>query len=187
VDNLEVEDIMKYVTHPKVVAIGETGIDLYWRNDNLDKQKAYFIKQLELAVKLDKPIIIHTRNSFKEAFECVKPFIGKVRGVFHSFSSNIEDAKLAIEAGFYIGITGVVTFKKAEALHEIVTNIPLEHIVVETDGPFLAPVPFRGKRNVPAYNKYVVEKIAELKGISSEEVAAKTTDNAIKLFGLETL
>lgn len=187
VGKLTLDDVMPYVNHKKVVAIGETGIDLYWNKDNLELQQQEFIKQIELAIKLDKPIIIHTRNSFNEAFECVKPYIGRLRGVFHSFSSNLEDAKKCIDAGFYIGIGGVVTFKKALELQEIVTHIDLSHMLIETDGPFLTPHPYRGKRNEPAYNKLIAEKIAELKGVSFEEVCKITTQNANNLFGLESL
>lgn len=185
IKNEKIEDLIPLLKEKKVVALGEIGIDLYWKKDNLEDQKKIFIQQIELAIQHDLPIIIHTRESFKEAYECVLPYKGKLRGVFHSFSSNIEDAKRAIELGFYIGISGVVTFKKALELHEIVKEIDLKHMLVETDSPWLAPVPYRGKRNEPAYTYYVVEEIAKIKNISSDEVAKITSNNAKMLFRLE--
>lgn len=185
IKNEKIEDLIPLLKEKKVVALGEIGIDLYWKKDNLEDQKKIFIQQIELAIQHDLPIIIHTRESFKEAYECVLPYKGKLRGVFHSFSSNIEDARRAIELGFYIGISGVVTFKKALELHEIVKEIDLKHMLVETDSPWLAPVPYRGKRNEPAYTYYVVKEIAKIKNISSDEVAKITSNNAKMLFRLE--
>lgn len=182
-----VKDVIPLLRHPKVVAVGETGIDLYWKKDNLEAQKIVFIEQIKLAIEYDLPIIIHTRDSFNEAYETIKPFKGKIRGVFHSFSAGITEAKTAIDLGFYIGIGGVVTFPKATTLHELVKEIPLEHLLVETDSPFLTPVPYRGKRNEPGYTKYVVDEIAKIKQIDPSIVAAKTSENAIKLFRLEPI
>ena len=173
--------------HKKVVAIGETGIDLYWDKTNLDLQIKYFKAQIELAIAYDLPVIVHTRDSFNEAYECLKPYKGKIRGVFHSFSSNLSDAKKAIDLGFYIGISGVVTFNKATDLHEIVEHIDLKHMILETDAPYLAPVPFRGKINEPAYTMYVLKKVALIKNLDEKIVDEVTTNNAIKLFNLEDL
>ncbi len=175
------EDLLK---SEKVVAVGECGIDLYWKQDNLDLQKKIFIEQIELSIKHDLPLVIHTRNSFNEAYECLLPYKGKARGVFHCFSSDTNDAKKAIELGFMIGIDGPVTFKNAKEVHELVEKIDLKHIIIETDSPYLAPHPYRGKRNEPSYLTYVAQKIAEIKGISFEEVAEVTSKNAIKLFRL---
>lgn len=184
VDNQTTDHLEALLTHKKVVAVGECGIDLHWRQDNYDLQKSIFLEQIELAKRFKLPLVIHTRSSFDEAYQCLLPSKGKVTGVFHCFSSNLEDAKRAIELGFYIGIDGPITFKKAEELVRIVEQIDLKHILVETDSPYLAPLPFRGKRNEPAYTKYVVEKIAQIKNISVEEVMKQTTENAKVLFKL---
>ncbi|MBU1094377.1 MAG: TatD family hydrolase [Firmicutes bacterium] len=184
VDHETTDHLESLITNEKVVAIGECGIDLHWRQDNYNLQKTIFLEQIELAKKYKLPLVIHTRSSFEEAYQCLLPYKGLVTGVFHCFSSNLLDAKRAVELGFYIGIDGPITFKKAADLVEIVENIDLKHILVETDSPYLAPMPFRGKRNEPAYTKYVVEKIAEIKKISVEEVMNQTTENAYHLFKL---
>lgn len=184
VDHETTDHLESLITKKKVVAIGECGIDLHWRQDNYDLQRSIFLEQIELAKRFKLPLVIHTRSSFEEAYQCLLPSRGKVTGVFHCFSSNLEDAKRAIDLGFYIGIDGPITFKKAGELVEVVENIDLKHILVETDSPYLAPMPFRGKRNEPAYTKYVVEKIAEIKKISVEEVMNQTTENARVLFKL---
>src|SRR5690606_2172966 len=116
--------------------------DLYWKKDNLEAQKKAFIEQIELSIEYDLPIIIHTRDSFNEAYETIKPYQGKVKGVFHSFSAGLKEARMAIDLGFCIGIGGVVTFPKATMIRELAREIPLEHILVETDSPFLTPVPY---------------------------------------------
>lgn len=181
----QVKELLPLFKHKKVVAVGETGIDLYWDKSNLDEQIKYFTEQIELAISLNLPIIVHTRNSFNEAYECLLPYKGKIKGVFHSFSSDIEDAKKAIELGFLIGISGVVTFKKATELHEIVEKIDISHMILETDSPYLAPVPFRGKMNEPGYTKYVLETVSKIKNMKIHEVDKITTLNAMKLFQLE--
>ncbi len=185
VEHADFNAIIPLLDHKKVVAVGETGIDLYWDKTNLDKQKAYFIKHIEISIKYNLPLIIHTRDSFNEAYEIIKPYKGKVKGVFHAFSSSLEDALKVIDLGLYIGIGGVVTFPKAETLKEIVKHISLDHMLLETDSPYLTPVPFRGKRNEPGYTKYVCEMVGKIKDVSSEVVAKTTSDNAHKLFGLE--
>lgn len=184
VDDETTEHLMELAKDDNVVAIGECGIDLYWRKDNLELQKKIFIEQIELSLKTKLPLVIHIRNSFEEAYQCLLPYKGKVKGVFHCFSSSLDDAKRVIELGFYIGIGGPVTFKKAEELKKIVKEIDLKHLVVETDSPYLAPMPYRGKKNEPAYTKYIVSKIAELKEISIEQVCRQTTNNAELLFDL---
>ena len=184
VDNQTTDHLESLLNKKKVVAIGECGIDLHWRQDNYELQRSIFIEQIELAKRFKLPLVIHTRSSFEEAYQCLVSSKGKVTGVFHCFSSNLKDAKRAIDLGFYIGIDGPITFKKAEDLVEIVQNIDLKHILVETDSPYLAPMPYRGKRNEPAHTKYVVEKIAEIKKISVEEVMKQTTENAYNLFNL---
>lgn len=185
VETEKIEDIFQFLDQKKVVAIGEIGIDLYWNNDNLDKQITYFKKQLDIAQKYNLPVVIHTRESFNEAYDVAKDYKGKVTGVFHAFSSTLEDAKKAVDLGFYIGIGGVVTFSKRGELEDIVREIDLSKIIVETDSPYLTPKPFRGKRNEPGYTKFVVDEIAKIKNIDVEEVKKITSNNAIKLFGLE--
>ncbi|MDO9628407.1 MAG: TatD family hydrolase [Acholeplasmataceae bacterium] len=172
------------LNHKKVVAIGECGLDFYWKTDNKELQYKVFKEQIELAVKKKLPLIIHTRDSFTEAYEMLLPYKGKVSGVFHCFSSDFKDAQKAVDLGFYIGIDGPITFKKNEVLVELVQKIDLNYILVETDSPYMAPMPYRGKRNEPSYTRYVVEKIAQIKGLSLEEVSRITTKNAHKLFHL---
>ena len=176
--------IIQWLTHPKVVAIGECGLDFFWTKDNKLEQINLFKKHIELAVKFKKPLVIHTRDSFSEAYETILPYKGKITGVFHCFSSHLEDAKKAIELGFYIGIDGPITYKKNEKLLNIVKDVDLMHILVETDSPYLTPHPHRGKRNEPSYLPYIIDKIAEIKGINRDEVIQITSSNAQHLFKL---
>lgn len=166
----------------KVVAVGECGIDLYWQKENLTLQKKVFHEQILLAIKYNLPLIIHTRNSFSECYEVLKPYKGQVKGVFHCFSSSIEDAYKAIDLGFYLGVDGPITYKKNNELVEIVQKIDLKHWLIETDSPYLSPVPFRGKENRPGNVLEVAKKIAEIKEISLNEVIDVTTKNADALF-----
>ena len=166
----------------KVVAVGEIGLDYYWDNESHDVQKKWFIKQLELARELDLPVIIHSRDAAADTLEIMKEYGQGLRGVIHCFSYSIELAREYVKMGFHIGIGGVVTFKNGRKLKEIATEIPLDRILLETDCPYLAPVPFRGKRNCSIYISYVAEEIASLKGISCEEVVAQTEKNAKELF-----
>ncbi len=186
VDEESLDDLYELAKNPRVVAIGETGIDLYWRQDNLALQQEVFKKQIELAIQLNKPIIIHTRSSFNEAYEVIKPYKGQIKGVFHSFSSTLEDALKVIELGLYIGISGVVTFKKALEIKQIVEHIDLKHILLETDSPYLSPSPYRGKRNESAYTHLILEEVARIKQIDPKIVEDITNENAKKLFGLES-
>jgi len=164
-------------------AVGEIGLDFYWDRTFTEQQYTAFHEQIEWALHFDIPIVIHSRNSTNECIEVVTEHQkGNLKGVFHCFSGDAEQARQVIDLGFYLGIGGVVTFKKS-GLDAIVASLDMEHIVLETDAPYLAPVPFRGKRNEPSYLKYVVEKIAEIKNIEAEEVAKITTSNAEKLFG----
>ena len=184
-DTENISAILPMITHPKVVAIGECGLDFYWKKDNKEVQIDLFIKHIELAVKFKKPLVIHTRESFLEAYEALKPYKGQVTGVFHCFSSDLNDAQKAIDLGFYIGIDGPITYKKNEVLKEIVQAIDLKHILVETDSPYLTPHPHRGKRNEPSYLPYIIDKIAEIKGITCDEVIQITSSNAQQLFKLK--
>lgn len=166
----------------KVVAVGEIGLDYYWDNESHDVQKKWFIRQLNLARELDLPVVIHSRDAAADTLEVMKEHAQGLRGVIHCFSYSKELANEYIKMGFYIGVGGVVTFKNSKKLKEIVTEIPLERILLETDSPYLAPTPFRGKRNSSAYISYIAQEIAELKGITYEEVIAQTEKNGKELF-----
>ncbi len=165
-----------------IVAIGEIGIDLYWDQAFIEEQKDAFAMQLSIAKEKDLPIIIHSRNSFDEVMDVLTPFAKQgVRGVFHCFPGDLSQAKKVIDLGFCIGIGGVLTYKKSQ-LPEVVAKIPLESILLETDAPYLSPVPKRGKRNEPSYLKHIVQKISLLKNMEYEKVCHQTTANAVGLF-----
>lgn len=167
----------------KFYAVGEIGLDFYWDTTYAEQQKKVFRKQIELSLRYNLPIVIHVRNAFKETFEIVKEYSnGDLKGIFHCFSGNLEEANQVISlGGFKLGIGGVVTFKNSK-MGEVLKNIALENIVLETDSPYLAPVPYRGKRNESSYVPLVAKKIAEIKNCSLEEVAEKTTKNSIDIF-----
>lgn len=165
--------------------IGETGIDLYWDKTFIKEQQESFDYQLDKACKLKLPIIIHSRNSLNEVIDIAKNYVSKgIAGVFHCFPGNKEEAKKVIDLGFYIGIGGVLTYKNNN-MTEVVSAIPLENILTETDSPYLTPVPFRGKRNEPYYLKYIVEKIAEIKNCDKTTVDNITAENCKRLFNLK--
>ncbi|MBC8461621.1 MAG: TatD family hydrolase, partial [Deltaproteobacteria bacterium] len=168
-------------------AIGEIGIDLYWDKSFAMEQEDVFVRQLELALELRLPAIIHTRNSMDIALTLVEPFRGKgLTGIFHCFSGNIRQADRAIEFGFKLGIGGVVTFKNS-GLQQVVQAVDLQHLLLETDAPYLAPVPFRGQRNEPAYIPYIAGQVAELKKITLSEGAEGTTARPVKVVGVDAL
>ena len=186
VDNNDHFDLDHLYKDKKVVAFGEIGLDFYWTDKNKDLQLKVFEEQIIKAIKLNLPVIIHTRNSFDEAYNIVKKYEGKVTGVFHCFSSNFTDAQKAIDLGFYIGVDGPITFNsKNEDLIEIVKKIDLNKLLIETDSPYLTPVPFRGKVNEPANLKYIAKKVAEIRNITFEKVVETTTNNAKKLFKIK--
>lgn len=164
-------------------AVGEIGLDLYWSRDFREEQMEAFEQQIELALRYDLPIAVHTRSAWEEMCEVMEGFRGRgVRGVFHAFSDGLESYCRLRECGdFIFGVGGVVTFKKSP-LAEVVREIPLEELVLETDCPYLTPVPFRGQRNESAYIPYICAKVAELKGVTPEEVAAQTTENTERMF-----
>ena len=166
---------------PKIVAIGEIGLDYYWNKDNKDKQREVFCKQLEIAEKLKVPVVIHSRDSINETYEILKKY--KVSGVIHCFSGSLEMAKKFISLGFLLGIGGVVTFKNSK-LFEVIEKLELTNIVLETDSPYLTPEPNRGKINESSNIFYIAQKIAEVKHIPLENVAKITTENAIRTFDL---
>ena len=166
------------------VAIGEIGIDLFWDKTYLKQQQEAFRFQIRLAIKHDLPIVIHCREAFNEIFEILdKENCPKLRGVFHCFTGSLKQAKRAIDLGFVLGIGGVVTFKNG-GIDKFLNQIDLKYIVLETDSPYLAPVPFRGKRNESSYIIHVVEKLSEVYGLSKKEIADITTKNAEKVFAL---
>lgn len=176
-------EILELSKDKKVVAIGECGLDYYWDKTFVDEQKKVFIKQIEIAKIIKKPLIVHDREAHKDCFDLlVQNVNSEIPVVMHCFSGSFEFAKECIKKGFYIALGGVVTFKNAKKVHEIAQNIPLENLLLETDAPYLTPEPYRGKRNEPAYVKFVAEKIAQIRGISIEEVAEITTQNARKVF-----
>ena len=179
----ELELVYSELKRRKYVAIGEIGIDLYWDKTFLKEQIKVFQMQIEWALEYNLPIIIHQRDSFRETLEALFPYKDKgLRGVFHSFGGNTDEAKEIINfGGFVMGINGVVTFKNSN-LAETIKHFPIENFIIETDAPYLTPVPFRGKRNESAYLKYVCEKIAETYSITFEEVSVITTTTAEKLF-----
>jgi TatD DNase family protein len=166
----------------KFIAIGEIGIDLYWDKTYIKEQIIALEMQINWAIEFNLPVILHCRESFSQVFNIVKKY-KNLRGVFHAFSGNSVDAKMVADIGFYIGIGGVLTFKNANLGKEII-DIPLENIVLETDSPYLTPVPFRGKRNEPAYISIIAQKLSELFNIPLQEIESTTTQNAKQLFGI---
>jgi TatD DNase family protein len=180
----ELAIVSNYLTNRKFVAIGETGLDFYWDLSFKDQQYESFQRQIDWALEYDLPVVIHSRKSTDECIDMIrKNQTGALKGVFHCFSGDAAQANQVVALGFYLGIGGVVTFKNG-GLDRALAEIPLEWLVLETDSPYLAPVPFRGKRNEPAYLQYVVNKLAAIKGKTEEEVGGITTANAEKLFGL---
>lgn len=193
-EKFNIQDYKNLATSSKkVVAIGETGLDFFHNDKNFDKQKEVFIQSINLAKELDLPIILHSRNSKdgkKNAYEEILKILATsdkrlaTRGVIHCYGGGLKEAKEFLDLGFHIGFTGVITFPKTDDLVKIVKITPMDKILIETDCPFLAPQPVRGKRNLPQYVKYVGKKIAEIRQISYNEVIEQTAQNAIKLFNL---
>ncbi|MBI5371834.1 MAG: TatD family hydrolase [Sphingobacteriales bacterium] len=180
----ELRIIRDYFEKRAFVAVGETGLDFYWDKTFTEQQYTAFHEQIGLALHYNIPVVIHSRNATDECIDVIRQHQrGKLKGVFHCFSGTAEQAQQLMELGFYLGIGGVVTFKNG-GLDKIFETIGLEKVVLETDAPYLAPVPFRGKRNEPAYLRYVVDKLAAIKQIPAEEVARITTGNAGELFSI---
>ena len=177
------EELVRLAKHPKVIAIGETGLDYFRLTGDLEWQRKRFRTHIRAAVESGKPLIIHTRSASADTLRLMQEEgADKIGGVMHCFTESLEVALAAIEMNFYISFSGIVTFKKALELKEVATRIPLERMLIETDSPYLAPVPFRGKLNQPGYVKHVAEEIAKLRGISVEEVGEATSNNFKKLF-----
>ena len=179
----ELETLCKW---DRCVAVGEIGLDYYWDDSTPAEQKVCFEQQMDLARRVGKPIVVHSREAAQDTYDMMKAFgAEKLGGTIHCFSYGTEMAKLFVDMGFYIGVGGVVTFKNSRKLKEVVEYLPLENILLETDCPYLAPTPFRGKRNDSSMLPYVVEEIAALKGVSKELVEEITWQNACKLYGLK--
>lgn len=168
----------------KVVAVGEIGLDYYWDNESHDIQKKWFIEQLKLAKEYKLPVVIHSREATEDTLEIMKEYGRELSGVIHCFSGSVEVAREYVKMGYYLGIGGVVTFKNSRKLKDVVVDTPLEFLVLETDCPYLAPTPNRGKRNDSTQLTYVAEEIAQLKGITYEEVIEATRNNGRKLYGI---
>ncbi|WP_276500811.1 TatD family hydrolase [Terrimonas pollutisoli] len=180
----ELAKVEQYLTEQRFVAIGEIGLDFYWDVSFKEQQYIAFRRQIELAIDYGLPIAIHSRNSTDECIQVVKEYKNsQLKGVFHCFSGSSEQAIQIIELGFYLGIGGVLTFKNA-GLDKVTMDISVDHILLETDAPYLAPVPFRGKRNECSYISYTAQKLADLKETTVENIAKLTSSNAQKLFGL---
>ncbi len=181
-DSIE-RELEELARHPKVVAIGEIGLDYHWMKDEKERQKEVFRSQMNIARKMKKPVVIHAREATADTLEILKEY-KDVRGILHCYPGSYESAKEIID-NYYFGVGGVITFKNAKKNIEAISKIPLERLVIETDAPYLTPTPFRGKRNHPMYVEYIAQKIAEIKGISIEEVVKVTTENAKKAYNLK--
>lgn len=182
-DPVSIEQLVHLAAHPRVIAIGETGLDYFRLTGDLEWQRERFRTHIRAAILGDKPLIIHTREAAQDTIRIMQEEGARqIGGVMHCFTESLEVAEQAIALGFYISFSGIITFKNATNLKQVAQHIPLECMLVETDSPYLAPVPFRGKTNQPAYVKYVAEEIARLRGITLEEVAQATTHNFFQLF-----
>jgi len=178
-----VEQLITLANHPKIIAIGETGLDYFRLTGDLEWQRTRFRTHIRAAIACGKPLIIHTRNAAEDTIRIMQEENAQaIGGVMHCFTESLEVAEQAIALGFYISFSGIVTFKSAKDLKLVATKVPLNKMLIETDSPYLAPMPHRGKTNQPSYVKFVAEEIAQLRGISYEEVAAATTTNFFKLF-----
>lgn len=179
-----IDKIKEYAKSPKVVGIGEIGLDYYWDKSFVELQKSVFIKQIKLANELNLPINIHDRDAHKDTFDILKEHNHGSKVIMHCFSGSVEFANECIKEGFYIALGGVVTFKNAMKMKEVAKIVPLERLLLETDAPYLTPVPYRGKENQPAYVKFVAEEISKIRGIDMENVTKITTKNAIEVLDL---
>lgn len=177
------DEMIKLMHHPKCVAVGEIGLDYYWDAEHKDEQKALFIRQIELALELDKPVIVHDREAHGDSFDIVSRYPA-LRGVFHCYSGSAEMAKELLKRGWYLGFDGPITYKNARKNIETLEICPLDRILIETDSPYLSPVPMRGKRNDSRNLQYIAAKIAEVKGISAEDAAKISLENGRRLFGI---
>ena len=179
----KIQHMKELCCNKKVVAVGEIGLDYYWDNEPHEVQQKWFIRQLELAKEVNLPVIIHSREASQETFDIMKEHhAGSTGGVIHCYSGSKEMAAEYLKMGYYIGIGGVVTFKNARVMKEVAAAVPLERILIETDCPYLAPTPYRGKRNSSLFLPYVIEEIAKLKGIAPKTVEETTWENAMRMY-----
>ena len=177
------EGLIALANHPKIIAIGETGLDYFRLTGDLEWQRERFRTHIRAAIASNKPLIIHTRNAAEDTIRIMREENAQlIGGVMHCFTESLEVAMQAIELGFYISFSGIVTFKNALTIKEVAKLVPLDRMLIETDSPYLAPMPYRGKTNQPSYVKHVAEEIAKLRGISFDEVASATTENFFNLF-----
>lgn len=183
-DEEHFREMERRLDREKIVAVGEIGLDYYWDKESHDIQKEWFVRQLELARRKGMPVMIHSREAAADTFDIMRNHAEGMKAVIHCYSYSAEMAKEYVKMGYYIGVGGVVTFKNAKKLKQVVKEIPLGSIVLETDCPYLAPVPFRGRRNCSLYLSYVAETVAEIKGVTTEEVVRQTEKNARELYNL---
>ena len=183
-NDMKFDEMKKLFDNEKVVAVGEIGLDYYWDNESHEDQGKWFIRQLDLARQKNLPVIIHSREAAADTMYIMQNYAHDLKAVIHCYSYSVEMAEEYVKMGYYIGVGGVVTFKNAKKIKEVVKKVPLERILLETDCPYLAPVPFRGKRNQSSYIQYVVQEIAALKGVAEEEVIARTEQNAREFYNL---
>lgn len=182
-DVVDAELLLQQCSLPQVVAVGETGLDYFYAPEAKLSQQAAFVSHIQVANQLNKPLIIHTRDAREDTLALMRSHqADKAGGVLHCFTESLDMAKAALDLGFYISISGIMTFRNADELRDVVKQIPLSRLLIETDSPYLAPVPFRGKTNQPAYVTAVAEAIAQVKGISLEQLAQATTENFYTLF-----
>lgn len=183
IDEPTVDELVQLANHPKVIAIGETGLDYFRLTGDLEWQRTRFRNHIRAAISCGKPLIIHTRNAAEDTLRIMREENAQqVGGVMHCFTESLDVAMQAIALGFYISFSGIVTFKNADSIKDVAKKVPLDRILVETDSPYLAPIPYRGKINQPSYVKYVAEEIAKLREISFDEVSVATTENFFRLF-----
>jgi TatD DNase family protein len=184
-DEAAVSYLQKNLAHEKVVALGEIGLDYHWMVRPKDEQERVFRRQIQISKEMNVPFQVHTRDALEDTYKIIKDEgVGPAGAIMHSFSGTYADAVKFMKLGLMISFSGVVTFKKSLDLQEAAMKLPLDKILVETDAPYLTPVPFRGRENTPGYTKYTVEKIAELRGLTVDEVAAATYENALRIFGI---
>lgn len=185
-ENIEeptVDGLLALASHPKIIAIGETGLDYFRLSGDLEWQRTRFRRHIRAAIACGKPLVIHTRNAAEDTLRIMREENAQqVGGVMHCFTESFDVAMQAIELGFYISFSGIVTFKNALTIKDVAKQVPLNRMLVETDSPYLAPIPYRGKTNQPSYVKHVAEEIAKLRGISFDEISASTTENFFRLF-----
>ena len=185
-DGASIQELRKLAAEPKIVAIGEIGLDYYWNHSPHDVQQRVFRRMIDLAREVKLPIVIHDREAHEDIFRILKEEkASEVGGIFHCYSGSWPLAKEAIKMGFYLSIAGPVTFQSARKTVEVVKEAPLDYLLIETDSPYLAPVPYRGKRNEPAHVVKVAEMIAQIKGLPVEEVGRITTENGKRAFGIK--